>query len=160
MRQLLTTERAADLLALPKRVVRETDFAWQPVEAPRSRPGKRNRVQNSRILRVRLLGIDSRESFLLVGNSNGSFSFTLKWQDYDLARIDCGRRHPLPRRPGEPRTFVRGPHVHVFVAGHALDHAIATSEYSFDDVTGALRFFLRHCNVVNVPPIQEALKFA
>jgi hypothetical protein len=147
------------LVAAPKRVVKETEVAWQPVEQPNRKPGKRYRAQNARIIRVRLLALDSRDSFLLVGTSNGSFSFTLKWQDYDLARIDCGERHHLPKMPGELDKYVYGPHVHYFVAGHGLDYARETGSYSFHDVNGSLRFFLQHCGVVDVPPVQEALRF-
>ena len=159
MRTLLTTDKAAELVAIPKRILRESDVAWSPLERPAPKPGKRYRTQNARRIRIRLIAEESRETFLIVGTSNSSFSFTLKWQDYDLARIDTGMRHRNPRRAGEPAEWVVGPHIHYFVAGHGLDHARATADYSFDDVTGALVFFARHCGVPSLPPVQETLRF-
>jgi len=143
---------------MPKRILRESEVAWQPLAQPKRLPGKGYRSNNARIIRVRLLAMSSRDSFLLVGTANGSFSFTLKWQDYDLARIDCGRRHHLPKVQGKPDEYVHGPHVHYFVAGHGLDFAGETSGYSFSDVNGALAFFMRHCGITNIPPIQEAFR--
>lgn len=159
MRTLLTTERAAELVAMPKRLFRESDLAWQPLDPPKPKPGKKYRASNARQLRARLIGQSARDTFLLVGNANGSFSFTLKWQDQDLARIDTNPRHPYQDAPGEPRQYVHGPHVHYFVAGRGLDYARATHEYTFDDPNGALQFFLRHCGVHGAPPVQETLTF-
>lgn len=144
---------------MPKRLIRASDFAWFPIEPLKRKPGKRYRATNARILRVRLISVSSRDTFLLIGNANGSFSFTLRWQDYDLTRIDTNPRHPLPREGGGPQQYVYGPHVHYFVAGHGLDHARPTTEYNFADVNGALQFFMRHCGVTNIPPLQETLRF-
>ena len=144
---------------MPKRILRELEVAWSPLERPAPKPGKKYRAQNARRIRIRLIAEDSRDVFELVGNSNDKFSFTLKWQDYDLARIDTNPRHPLPRRTGEVQSYVDGPHLHYFVAGHGLDFANATSEYSFDDPNGALGFFARHCGIRQLPPVQETLRF-
>lgn len=144
---------------MQKRVIRGSDVAWLPLDRPAPKAGKRYRALNARRIRIRLIAQESRDTFLLVGTSNDKFSFTLKWQDYDLARIDTGPRHRLPGIAGEPSQFVHGPHIHYFVAGHALDYARATREYSFDDVNGALLFFARHCGVINLPPVQETLRF-
>lgn len=163
MSVLLTTERAAELLAMPKRLLKEQELAWQYVPPPVLPPKKggkprKMRFTNAYHLKARLIEAGGRELFLLTGAKNGSFSFTLKWGEYDLARIDCGVRHSLPKEPGEPDRFVYGPHVHYYVAGHGLRHARETTEYSYTDVNGALAFFMRHCNVVNPPPLQEVLK--
>lgn len=159
MRTLLTTERAAELVAMPKRLIRTSELAWQPLDPPKRKLGKKYRATNARQLRARLIAQSTRDTFLLVGSANGSFSFTLKWQDQDLSRIDCGQRHPLPHTPGEPREYVHGPHVHYFVPGYSLDHAHETTEYTFDDPNGALQYFLRHCGVHDAPAVQETLTF-
>lgn len=143
---------------MPKRILKGSDVAWMPLESPNRKPGKRYRAQNARLIRIKLIAEESRESFLIVGNSNGSFSFTLKWRDHDLCRIDCARIHGFRERAGAPREYVEGPHIHYFVAGHGLDYARATSEYTFDDVNGALVFFARHCGVLRLPSVQETLR--
>lgn len=162
MATLLTTERAAVLLSMPKRLVRDSELAWKyaPPPIPSLRPGRKKkgvRVQNAYLLKARLIEIGGREGFLLTGTKNGSFSYTLKWGGFDLARIDCGRRHRI-QRIGEPDRFVHGPHVHVYVAGEGLNNAYETDQYSYDDPVAALAFFLRHCNVVNPPDLQEVLR--
>lgn len=143
---------------MPKRVIKDTEMAWRfvNVEAIGSSTG-RGRGHNPKQIRARLLQVGGREQFLLFGSSNDKFSFTLKWQDYDLARIDCGERHKLPTPPGERKQFVYGPHVHYYVAGQGLSNAYETDQYNFGDAVGALAFFLRHCNVVNPPALQETL---
>lgn len=149
---------------MPKRLLRPGELAWHYVPPPVTKAPRKGRKprgvrpRNAYHLKARLIQSGGREIFLMTGQKNGSFSFTLKWGDYDLARIDCGPTHRLPKETGEPDRFVHGPHVHYYVAGHALDHAYATEDYSFDDVNGALAFFLRHCNVVNPPPLQEVLR--
>ena len=144
---------------MPKRLLRPSDFAWLPIEPQPRKPGKKYRATNARILRVRLIALDSRDTFQLLGNANGTFSFTLRWQDYDLARIDTNPRHPLPAASGQPHKFIRGPHIHYFVAGHSLDYARATTEYDFVDPNGALHFFMRYCGVKDIPALQETLRF-
>ncbi|MBA4158300.1 MAG: hypothetical protein H0X65_12590 [Gemmatimonadetes bacterium] len=162
MSVLLTAERAAELVEMPKRLVKATELSWHFVPAPvpmgKQRPGKKKpRFQNAYSMKAHLIEVNGRTRFLLTGNKNGSFSFTLTWGDYPIARIDCGARHRLPREPGEPDRFVYGPHVHYYVPGYGLEHAYATTEYSYGDANAALSFFLRHCNVVNPPPVQEVL---
>lgn len=143
---------------MPKRIIRDSDVAWVPLDSPNRKPGKNYRARNARLIRIRLIAEESRETFLIVGTANGRFSFTLKWREHDLARIDCGRRHAFRERAGASREYVEGPHIHYFVAGHGLDYARTTSEYSFDDVNGALVFFARHCGVLRLPPVQETLR--
>jgi hypothetical protein len=112
------------------------------------------------VLSAKLISLESRDTFELFGNSNSNFSFTLRWQDVDIARIDTGRRHPLPKKAGEQTIFVYGPHIHYFVPGHGLDYARATTNYSFSDPLGALQFFLSYCGVTDIPPLQETLRFS
>jgi hypothetical protein len=153
MAELLTQERADFLSRMPKRIIRPDEFAWHPLAATDSRGASR-----SRIMRVRLLGEDSRESFLLIGAANGSFSFKLKWNKVELCRVDSAYRHKLPKQRGDPTEFIYGPHVHYFVPGHGVEHAFPTTEYDSDDPLSALSFFLRHCAVQDYPPLQEILE--
>lgn len=163
MAELLTTDRAAELLAMPKRMLNPAEFSWHYTQPPTGAAlaagtGKRTRGSNARQLHVRLIELGGRQKFLLSGTSNGSFSFTLKWSDFDLARIDTGYKHRNPTPSGAPREFIYGAHVHYYVAGHSLDFAYESAEYSQEDVNGALAFFLRHCNVVDAPDLQEMLR--
>lgn len=149
---------------MPKRLVKRDGLAWlpvppQPLSAEARRKGKRPRFQNLRTMRARLISTVSRDQFELIGSANGSFSFTLKAQGADLARIDCGLRHKQPRINGEPQRYIEGPHVHYYVPGYGLDFAVATTEYTREDVNGALLFFLRHCNIAFDGSLQETATF-
>jgi hypothetical protein len=160
VKHLLTEEKAAQLVAMPKRFVRPADFAWLPVVPQAKAPGKVYRPTNPRIINAKLIALETRDNFELFGNSNRHFSFTLRWQDVDIARIDTNRRHPLPKKPGERTVYVHGPHIHYFVPGHGTDYAMSTSAYSFDDPLGALLFFMGYCGVAEIPPLQETLRFS
>ena len=95
--------------------------------------------------------------FLLSGNSNGNFGFTLKWQEFGLARIDSEPVHRNPPTAGGDREFLNGPHIHYYVPGYGLSFARPTDAFDQTDLNGALRFFLKHCNVVDAPSLQEVL---
>lgn len=154
---LLTEQRARELVQMPKRLVRSSEFAWQTLEPPKPvKPGKKVRVRHPRALKARLIEVGGREQFVLSGDANGSFGFNLTWQDIGLTRIDSQPLHRNPAPAGTPREQLNGPHVHYFVPGYGLANAYLTAEFDQSDIYNALSFFLRHCNVQNVPDLQEA----
>lgn len=110
-------------------------------------------------MEARLIGVETRDTFLFSGHANDRFAFLLSWQGYEIAKIDTGYRHRNPGGAGEPREWIQGPHIHYFVPGYGISYARPTDQYSWDDVNGALQFFARYCNIVSIPPVQEALIF-
>jgi hypothetical protein len=157
---LLTEARAKELVSLPKRVLKDTEFSWQAALPPEGTPlpGKKVRVINPRVIKTRLLQVGGREVFLLSGNANGSHGFQLYWGDTVLVRINSTPDHTNPPGPfGEPGEEFKGPHVHYFVPGRGLRFAYGTTEFDQRDVDSGLSFFLKLCNVQSVPPLQEVM---
>jgi hypothetical protein len=155
---LLTEERARELVQMPKKLLRPGEFAWRYNAPPRpAREGKRVRVANSRLLTARLIGIGTREVFVLTGNSNGRYGFTLEWREHKLTRIDSSPDHKNDDCDGVKGEVFNGPHVHYYVPGHKLDFAYATTGYDQSDVVSGLQFFLKLCNVHVAPDLQEVL---
>jgi hypothetical protein len=143
---------------MPKKLLRPSEFAWRYNPPPRqARSGKRVRVSNPRLLTARLIGVGTREVFVLTGNANGRYGFALEWREHKLVRVDSNPEHKNDDRDGVRGEIFNGPHVHYYVPGHGVNFAYATTEYDQSDVVSGLRFFLKLCNVHGAPDLQEVL---
>lgn len=161
-KQLLTRERADELVALPKRIVRPDEFSWRASLPPADAAEKKYRetALAPLVISFRLICSETRDRFRITGYMNDLFGYNLIYQTGDaLRRIDCQAKHRFRDPKTGERVTVDGPHLHVFVEGHNLHVAEPVDWYSFDEPEEALVSFLERCNVVNPPPLQRALRF-
>jgi hypothetical protein len=160
--ELLTRDRADALVALPKRIVRPTDFAWKGQLLPSDAASKtyRESVVAPLAIEFHLVSLETRDRFQIKGYRNADFGYNLVYQTGDaLRRIDSSLVHGY-RDPASGRKIeVEGPHLHVFIEGRNLHVAEKIAWYSFDDPEGALVAFLEYCNVLDRPPLQRAMMF-
>jgi len=160
--ELLTRERADELVALPKRIADPREFAWKGQVLPSDAKAKRYRdvVVAPLFIQFRLVSVETRDRFSISGYTNSDFAYTLIYQTGDaLRRIDSGFRHMYEDPDNGRRIVLEGPHLHVFVEGRDLQVAEAVEWYGFGDPQSAFTAFLDYCNVVDRPWGQKAMKF-
>lgn len=125
-----------------------------------------------------LESMDRRTAFLLDINRKGRIKLSRctlqeRYRTVDiLARLDLGgSKHTNPKIDTPPldilkkhngRTFeVDEPHFHIYVEGYDARWAIPAAEAGFNQTTDlvlALRDFLTHCGVQEVPTIQYPMQ--
>ena len=123
-----------------------------------------------------LESLDGRTKFLIDANRRGKIKLTKctyleRYRVVDvLARLDIdGPPHTNPTAPNPPLPLlapyngqtVSCPHYHFFVEGYEVRWAVPASVVGFNqtaDLVLALREFMAHCGVQDVPIIQYLMR--
>ncbi|HUT14305.1 MAG TPA: hypothetical protein VMY42_27715 [Thermoguttaceae bacterium] len=144
--QVLTQERADELMGLPKQCADRS-----PIEFPLA----------GEALLLELRSEDGRESFLLDVNRKGRIKLKKCTYQERYAVVEILLRLDLNGPPHEnpDGSEIPTPHLHVYREGFADKWAqsVPPKFSNTDDLVGTLGDFLRYCGVQEIPEIQSGV---